>query len=225
MKKLLVNKYEKTALASLKRVVFNGRIEVIYTVTQAERAVDFLLSQPLLGFDTETRPAFSKGQHYKCSLLQVSTPNICFLFRLNSIGMCPAIVRLLSDRQVTKVGLAWNNDLLGLHQLGDFEAGSFVDLQGLVKEIGIEDQSLVKIYANLFGERISKAERLSNWERDILQEKQMMYAAIDAWACIQLYEELVRLKTSGEYELVDEQTELEIEEDFKLYEELAAQKR
>lgn len=215
MKKLLVNKYEKTALASLKRVVFNGRIEVIYTVTQAERAVDFLLSQPLLGFDTETRPAFSKGQHYKCSLLQVSTPNICFLFRLNSIGMCPAIVRLLSDRQVTKVGLAWNNDLLGLHQLGDFEAGSFVDLQGLVKEIGIEDQSLVKIYANLFGERISKAERLSNWERDILKDSQKLYAAIDAWACVKIYEEVMRLKETGDYELRIVEPEVNNEYDEK----------
>ena len=215
MKKLLVNKYEKTALASLKRVVFNGRIEVIYTVTQAERAVDFLLSQPLLGFDTETRPAFSKGQHFKCSLLQVSTPNICFLFRLNSIGMCPAIVRLLSDRQVTKVGLAWNNDLLGLHQLGDFEAGSFVDLQGLVKEIGIEDQSLVKIYANLFGERISKAERLSNWERDILKDSQKLYAAIDAWACVKIYEEVMRLKETGDYELRIVEPEVNNEHDEK----------
>ena len=215
MKKLLVNKYEKTALASLKRVVFNGRIEVIYTVTQAERAVDFLLSQPLLGFDTETRPAFSKGQHYKCSLLQVSTPNICFLFRLNSIGMCPAIVRLLSDRQVTKVGLAWNNDLLGLHQLGDFEAGSFVDLQGLVKEIGVEDQSLVKIYANLFGERISKAERLSNWERDILKDSQKLYAAIDAWACVKIYEEVMRLKETGDYELRIVEPEVNNEHDEK----------
>lgn len=215
MKKLLVNKYEKTALASLKRVVFNGRIEVIYTVTQAERAVDFLLSQPLLGFDTETRPAFSKGQHYKCSLLQVSTPNICFLFRLNSIGMCPAIVRLLSDRQVTKVGLAWNNDLLGLHQLGDFEAGSFVDLQGLVKEIGIEDQSLVKIYANLFGERISKAERLSNWERDILKDSQKLYAAIDAWACVKIYEEVMRLKETGDYEFRIVEPEVNNEHDEK----------
>ena len=210
MKKLLVNKYEKTALASLKRVVFNGRIEVIYTVTQAERAVDFLLSQPLLGFDTETRPAFSKGQHYKCSLLQVSTPNICFLFRLNSIGMCPAIVRLLSDRQVTKVGLAWNNDLLGLHQLGDFEAGSFVDLQGLVKEIGIEDQSLVKIYANLFGERISKAERLSNWERDILQEKQQEGTAEE---CLMRFSKSICC--TGDYELRIVEPEVNNEHDEK----------
>ena len=144
----------------------------------------------------------TKGKHYKCALLQVANQSICFLFRLNYIGMCPAVARLLGDKKVTKVGLAWKNDLLALRELGEFQPGSFVDLQDMVRELGIEDQSLVKIYANLFGERISKADRLSNWERDILKDTQKTYAAIDAWACVRIYEEVLRLKESGDYELV-----------------------
>ena len=202
MKKLIYNKFDKLTIPSLKRVEYSGKIIVIYTTSEAEKAVDFLLTQPLLGLDTETRPSFSKGRHFKCALLQVATPSQCFLFRMNQIGMCPAIARLLADTKVTKVGLAWNNDLLSLKELGAFETGSFVDLQQLVREIGIEDQSLVKIYANLFGLRISKAERLSNWERDILKDSQKIYAAIDAWACIRIYEEVMRLKEEGDYELV-----------------------
>ena len=202
MKKLIYNKFDKLTIPSLKRVEYSGKIIVIYTTSEAEKAVDFLLSQPLLGLYTETRPAFSKGRHFKCALLQVATPSQCFLFRMNQIGMCPAVARLLADTKVTKVGLAWNNDLLSLKELGAFETGSFVDLQQLVREIGIEDQSLVKIYANLFGQRISKAERLSNWERDILKDSQKIYAAIDAWACIRIYEEVMRLKEEGDYELV-----------------------
>ena len=202
MKKLIYNKFDKPTIATLKRVVFNGKIVVVSTPAQAESAVDYLLAQPVLGLDTETRPSFTKGKHYKCSLLQVANQSICFLFRLNYIGMCPAIARLLGDKTVTKVGLAWNNDLLGLRELGEFEAGSFVDLQDLVREIGIEDQSLVKIYANLFGERISKDDRLTNWERDILKDTQKIYAAIDAWACVRIYEEMLRLKATGDYELV-----------------------
>ena len=167
MKKLIYNKFDKLTIPSLKRVEYTGKIIVIYTPSEAEKAVDFLLTQPLLGLDTETRPSFSKGRHFKCALLQV-----------------------------------WNNDLLSLRELGAFETGSFVDLQQLVREIGIEDQSLVKIYANLFGQRISKAERLSNWERDILKDSQKIYAAIDAWACIRIYEEVMRLKEEGDYELV-----------------------
>lgn len=201
MRKLIYNKISKDQVSNLKRVEYDGRIFVIISPQEAERAVDFLLTQPILGFDTETRPAFHRGENYQCSLLQVATYNSSFLFRLNHIGLCPAIVRLLEDKNVKKVGLAWQNDLLSLHKLGSFEAGTFIDIQEIVKEIGIEDQSLVKIYANLFGQRISKADRLSNWERDVLKESQKLYAAIDAWACIRIYEEVVNLKETGDYQL------------------------
>ena len=199
MKKLIYNKMSKAAISVLPRVTYPGRIYMVVTPEDAERSVDFLLSQEVLGFDTETRPAFSKGSHYKCSLLQVATKDYCFLFRLNLIGLTPAIIRLLEDTTVKKVGLAWRNDILALRELGSFEAAGFIELQGMVKDIGIEDLSLVKIYANLFGGRISKSERLSNWERDVLKESQKVYAAIDAWACVQIYEELLRLEETGDY--------------------------
>ena len=201
MRKLIYNKVDKAMISQLKRVEFYGKIYVVTSPVEAENVVDYLLSQPILGFDTETRPAFEKGKRYYCSLLQVSTRTDCFLFRLNKTGLCPAVVRLLGDEQVTKVGLAWNNDMLSLRQLGSFKPGRFIDLQDMVRELGVEDQSLVKIYANLFGERISKAERLSNWERNELTEKQMEYAAIDAWACVRIYNEVNRLLSTRDYEL------------------------
>jgi len=201
MKKLIYNKVDKAMISQLKRVEFYGKIIIITSPVEAEHAVDYLLSQPVLGLDTETRPAFEKGRHYQCSLLQVSSRTECFLFRLNKTGMCPAIIRLLGDKEVTKVGLAWNNDILSLQKVGSFVPGHFIDLQNMVRELGIEDQSLVKIYANLFGERISKSERLSNWERHELTEKQKEYAAIDAWACVRIYNEVNRLLTTHDYEL------------------------
>ena len=201
MRKLIYNKVDKDMISHLKRVEFYGKIYVVTSPVEAENVVDYLLSQPILGFDTETRPAFEKGKRYQCSLLQVSTRTDCFLFRLNKTGLCPAVVRLLGDEQVTKVGLAWNNDMLSLRQLGSFKPGRFIDLQDMVRELGVEDQSLVKIYANLFGERISKAERLSNWERSELTDKQMEYAAIDAWACVRIYNEVNRLLSTRDYEL------------------------
>ena len=210
MKKLIYNKVSKEVISNLKKVEYKGRIFVIISQKEAERAVDFLLTQPILGFDTETRPAFRKGDSFKCSLLQVAAPNCCFLFRLNHTGLCPAVVRLLEDKTVMKVGLAWNNDLLSLHKLGNFKPGTFMDIQDMVRDFCIEDQSLVKIYANLFGQRISKADRLSNWERDVLKESQKIYAAIDAWACIRIFEELTRLKMSGDYELVVKNEELQL---------------
>ena len=205
MKKLIYNKFDKSAVSSLPRAVFEGKIHVIISRTQAERAVNYLLTQPILGLDTETRPAFTRGTFYHVALLQVSTYDQCFLFRLNVIGMTPAIVRLLEDTTVPKIGLSWHDDLLGLHKLGKFNNGSFIDIQDHVREIGIEDLSLQKVYANLFGQYISKAQRPTNWECDVLNEKQKIYAATDAWACIRIYEELQRLKTTGEYTLVQQQ--------------------
>jgi ribonuclease D len=202
MKKLIQNKVDKKKIATFPTVNFPGRIVVVLSPTEAERVVDYLLSQPVLGFDTETRPSFKKGVHHKCSLLQVATASCCFLFRLNYIGICPAIKRLLEDNTVTKVGLAWNNDALGLHQLGKFEMGEFVDLQDMAHQLGIEDQSLMKLYANVFGERISKRQQLTNWERDVLEESQKRYAAIDAWACVRLYEEFKRMIETNDYQLV-----------------------
>ena len=202
MKKTIYNKYDKALIAKLPRVVFEGRIIVVLSKKEAEHAVDYLLSQPILGVDTETRPSFRRGQQNKVALLQVATRDICFLFRLNYTGITPAIRRLLEDTTVPKIGLSWHDDLNGLSRLAKFTPGLFVDLQSHVGEIGIEDLSLQKLYANLFGQKISKREQLTNWEADVLKEPQKQYAATDAWACIMLYEELMRLKQTGDYELV-----------------------
>jgi ribonuclease D len=205
MRKTLFNKYDKAKIPTLPRVVFEGRIVVVLNEHEAEKAVRYLLSQPILGVDTETKPSFRKGSQHAVSLLQVSSHDICFLFRLNLLGMSPSVKRLLEDRTVPKIGLSWHDDLMMLHRLGDFEPGNFIDLQHHVKEIGVEDLSLQKLYANFFGQRISKRERLTNWETDVLNDKQKMYAALDAWACIMLYEELVRLEETGDYEIVESQ--------------------
>ena len=216
MKKLIQNKVDKKTIADFPRVSFPGKIIVVLSEPEAERAVDYLLAQPVLGFDTETRPSFKKGVRHKCSLLQVSTADCCFLFRLNYIGLCPAVRRLLEDTTVTKVGLAWSNDAHGLRELGEFNMRTFVDMQDMARKIGIEDQSLMKLYANVFGERISKREQLTNWERDVLEESQKRYAAIDAWACVRLYCEFKRMLEHNDYELVivPEETNKKNEEDI-----------
>ena len=200
--KTIYNKYDKGLIAELPVAAFEGRIIVILTAGETERAVRYLLTHPLLGIDTETRPSFKRGHQYTVSLLQVSTPDTCFLFRLNHTGLTPALRQLLEDETVVKVGLSLHDDINSLHRLGDFTPQRFVDIQSLVGQMGIEDLSLQKLYANFFGQKISKRQQLSNWEADILNDKQKLYAATDAWACINLYEELVRLRDSGDYELV-----------------------
>ena len=207
MEKVIYNKFDKKDIAALPRAVFGGRIFVITTAAEAEKAVEYLLTQDILGVDTETKPSFKKGRAYEVALLQVSTHDTCFLFRLNLIGMTPAIIRLLEDVKVPKIGLSLRDDILSLHKRADFVPGNFIDLQKHVCELGVEDLSLQKLYANFFHEKISKTVRLSNRESDVLSESQKLYAATDAWACINIYEELLRLEETGDYKLVktDEQ--------------------
>ena len=207
MKKTIYSKYDKGLIAELPRVLFEGRVVVVLSESEAAKAVGYLLSQDILGVDTETKPSFRRGHVNTVSLLQVSTHDVCFLFRLNLLGMSPSVKRLLEDTTVPKIGLSLRDDLNSLHRLGDFEPGRFIDLQDHVREIGVEDMSLQKLYANFFGQKVSKRERLTNWEADILKDKQKLYAATDAWACIVLYEELMRLEETGDYVLVKTEEE------------------
>lgn len=202
MKKKIYNKFDKAAINALPLVKFPGKITVVLNEFEAERAVDYLLSCDILGVDTETRPAFRRGQNHKVALLQVSTRTQCFLFRLNHLGLPQPLLRLLSNKDVPMVGLSWHDDLMALHRRENFSSGWFIDIQDIIANIGIEDKSLQKLYANLFGEKVSKRQRLTNWEADVLTDKQKEYAAIDAWACINLYDEIMRLMTTGDYDLV-----------------------
>lgn len=183
-------------------VAFGGRVVVIQTAAEAKKAVDFLLTQSILGIDTETRPSFRKGVHYKVALLQVSTRDICFLFRLNMIDLTDDILRLLSAKEVQKIGLSLHDDIQMLHQRGECSLENYVELQDFVHTLGVKDQSLQKLFANVFRQKISKAQRLTNWEAPVLNDKQKIYAATDAWACVVLYDELQQLKETGAYELI-----------------------
>lgn len=201
----LYKKYDKTRLAQLPRVLFDGRIFVIQSESEAQKAVDYLLTQKLLGFDTETRPTFRPGPMNQVALLQVATEDTCFLFRLNRMGLTPSLVRLLSAKGVKKVALSWRDDTNQLKRLGEVDMEGFIELQSYVTSFGIEDQSLQKLYANVFEQRISKAQQLTNWEADALTEAQKLYAATDAWACLMLYQRFEEIKKDNNWELIEDE--------------------
>lgn len=189
----MVTKISKEQVAELETAVFPGRIIVIQSESEAEKAVSYLEKFELIGFDTETRPSFTKGVVRKIALMQLSTNDACFLFRLNLIGIPECLIRLLIASDITKIGLSLKDDFAAIRKRIQLEPKGFIELQSFVKKFGIEDNGLQRIYAILFGERISKGQRLSNWEADILTEAQQKYAALDAWACLQIYNKLVRL--------------------------------
>lgn len=198
----IYDKFNKSALSNLPRALFKGRVIIVQTAAQAARAVNYLLTFPLLGVDTETRPSFRKGVSHKVALLQVSTADTCFLFRLNRFGLTPELVRLFEDESTAKVGLSLHDDIRALRKRQALEPHNIIEIQDLVREIGIKDMSLQKIYANLFGEKISKSQQLSNWEADVLSEGQQYYAATDAWACLRIYERTKTLMQTADFNLV-----------------------
>jgi len=177
----------KEAIAELPIEDFTGRVIQIITEKDTQKAVDYLMQYSCVGFDTETRPSFKKGQRYKVSLMQVATEDTCFLFRLNYIGIPFPLEEFLKSNKIQKIGLSLKDDFGALRKRTDFEPVNFLDLQSYVGQFGIEDASLQKIYAILFKKKISKGQRLTNWDADVLTESQQKYAALDAWACLQIY--------------------------------------
>jgi ribonuclease D len=184
----------KEEIATFENEKFEGLICEIETLENVGEAVHYLSGFSRLGFDTETRPSFRKGNLHEVSLIQLATDDSCFLFRLNKTGFPALLIRLLSDPSILKIGLSLRDDFSSMRRRLKFVPAGFIDLQSVAKEHNIDDTSLQKIYALLFGKKISKNQRLSNWEAESLTESQKKYAALDAWACLKIYENLCPTK-------------------------------
>ena len=181
---------EQTAL--LPAIEFRGEIRIVEDERDIAAACKYLAEQPVIGFDTETRPSFRPGVTFRVSLLQLSSPEVCYLFRLNRIPLDKAILQLFENKRLLKVGADVAGDLRSLRQIRHFRDAGFIDLQAIAPEWGIAEKSLRKLSAIVLGQRVSKAQRLSNWEAATLTDKQQLYAATDAWVCIRIYEQLLR---------------------------------
>lgn len=185
------DKISNEETAALPAIEFKGEIRIIEHERDIVPACKFLMKQAVVGFDTETRPSFRPGVTFRVSLLQLSTPTVCYLFRLNKIPLAKPILQLLEDRRILKIGADVAGDLRSLRQIRHFRDGGFVDLQSIASEWGIEDKSLRKLSAIVLRQRVSKAQRLSNWEAATLTDKQKLYAATDAWVCTAIYDKLL----------------------------------
>jgi ribonuclease D len=191
MTEIFASNITPEVIEKLPLVQFKGKIVLVDTLAGAQKALSYIDDIRLLGFDTESKPSFKKGQYNKISLLQLATYDTSFIFRLNIIGLSNELVRLLSDKKIIKVGLSVKDDLRELHKLRYFQPDGFIDLQNYVEKFGIKDKSLKKLAAIVTGIRISKSQQRSNWENVILTDAQLSYAATDAWICYEIY---LRLK-------------------------------
>jgi ribonuclease D len=181
----------KEELVELPLKWFEGEIVIVDNERKLREAVDFLSRQPVLGFDTETKPAFKKGVFNRVALLQLSTKERAYLIRTNRIGLPEEICSILADPEIIKPGVAIRDDIKGLQIWRKFTPAGFVELQDSAEELGIQNFSLKKLTAIACGFRISKGQQLTNWEADVLTEKQQRYAATDAWTSLKIYENFI----------------------------------
>ncbi|MFC2605468.1 MAG: 3'-5' exonuclease [Bacteroidota bacterium] len=188
-------KIDKEIVKDLPIAQTDCQIELIDSPDEVDKAVKYLLRSKVVGFDTESKPSFTKGKSNKIALMQISTQKRCFLFRLQMIGKNQRLKEFLENENIKKIGVAIHGDLRNLRVWSKFEPKNFVDLQNIVGDYGIEELGLQKIYAIVFGKKISKSQQLSNWEAKILNRAQQVYAATDAWACRQIYLKLTKNKT------------------------------
>lgn len=177
--------------AELPSAQFDGKIIIVTRDEQINAVCRDLAKQKVIGFDTETRPSFKAGVTNRVALLQLSTHNRCYLIRLCRMKLHNALLRILSSPDIVKIGADVAGDLRALHILRNFNERGFIDLQHIAGDWGVEEKSLRKMSAIVLGKRVSKAQRLSNWEASTLTPQQQMYAATDAWICIQIYEKLL----------------------------------
>ena len=169
----------KDEINNLPAYIFNGRIEIIDHQDDVSKAIEELQKHKVLGFDTETRAAFKKGERYDVSLLQLATDSTAYLFRLNRLSNFEQLFSLLSDPNIVKAGVAVRDDIIALQKLLSFEAQNFVDLAVIAKENKIEKFGLRALVAILLGKRLSKKAKISNWDREKLTDAQIHYAACD----------------------------------------------
>jgi len=172
-------------------VTFGGKITLVKKAEEAAAAVEYLAQQSVLGYDTETRPTFSRGVSYGVSLLQLASAEQAFLFRVDKIGLPQELLALLQRRETLKVGVAIREDIRGLQLIAPFKPQGFVDLQKMAEAYGIKDKALKKMAAIVLGLRISKSQQTSNWAVANYTADQKLYAATDAWICREIYMKLL----------------------------------
>ncbi len=184
---LFPRQIKKDEIQEFPLLKFEGTIHVISTPEDLEPAVMRLRKEPLLGFDTETRPVFRKGHFYPVALLQLSTASEAYLFRLNHLKLPTPLVHLLEDQNLLKLGVGLRDDIKALQHLAPFQPGGFVDLGLVAKQLDIKNLGLRSLTAIFLKHRISKSAQVSNWENPELTSAQITYAATDAWIGREIY--------------------------------------
>lgn len=169
---------------------YEGRVILVDREDQVDAAFEIINKCTEVGFDTETKPVFVRGETNEVSLVQIALPNAVYLIRIHLTGLTPAIISFFENDKIQKLGVGLRDDIIFLQRIKPFKANGFLELNEMVNRLNIEANGLRKLVAIILGFRISKNAQVSNWEAPVLNEKQIIYAATDAWVCLEIYTKL-----------------------------------
>ncbi len=181
----------KQEINELPLFTFEGKTIIAATEKQIDKAIFEIEDYDLVGFDTESKPAFKKGQFNHVALVQIAVPDRVYLLRITQCGITTTLARFLSNGKIRKIGIALDDDLIALKKRRRFVPGGFLDLNKIAPTLGIENIGARNLSALLLNNRISKNQQISNWENPTLTEPQIRYAATDAWICLEIYNKLM----------------------------------
>lgn len=173
---------------------YAGSVHLVATPTDLQHAMKDILQESVVGFDTETRPAFKPGESYLPSLVQFATAGAVYLLQMRHENLFDATRDVLSSPNVMKVGVSVTDDVRALKKLFAFDEESMLDLGTVAKRHGLKQTGVRNLAAMFLGVRIPKGAKTTNWAARTLTREQIAYAATDAWTCRELY---VRFKELG----------------------------
>lgn len=189
-----MQRISREALASLPIRRYEGPVSLVETAQALAQAREDIRQEHVVGFDTETRPSFRKGEVHLPCLVQVATARAAYLFQLARIEVFPALVEILAKPDLVKTGISLAYDLRQLQEVFPFTVANVLDLGVIARRRGFEQSGVRNLAGLLLGFRIPKGNRTSNWAAPRLTPQQISYAATDAWACRELY---LRLEQDG----------------------------
>ncbi|MEQ8471919.1 MAG: 3'-5' exonuclease [Marinoscillum sp.] len=183
---------DKEDVKTLPLLRFGGKIHLIDDEEKLKDLISALGNEAYLGFDTETKPTFNKGEYNQTSLVQLSTMDDAYIIRVKDLGINNVLKNLLEDRDVLKIGISIRDDLKELKKMCAFRAGGFIDLNDIAADLGITQIGMRSLAGIFLKSRVSKSQQTSNWESRELSSGQLSYAATDAWICFKIYHMLLK---------------------------------
>ena len=189
-------KISKAEINDLPLITWEGEIQILESIEKMEAVAATLANESHLGFDTETRPSFKKGDYYPPALIQLATKHCVYLFRISETKTFDPLLPILESPHILKTGVAIKDDIKELRAIKDFTPKGFIEIADITAKLGYENRGLRALAGLLLQGRISKAAQVTNWACPKLDNKQVRYAATDAWISREIYRQAVAERDS-----------------------------